>query len=199
MARVYTFYGVDLDELRRIYGSNDWTLADQLIKAQADELQNVDDRFGNDGPRAETILREIIKGECCQPESAWRMYVDVLEILCDHIGDFIEDGVGSLREHIYNPQILTSGPPVSIPVNPADGHQVGFVPHRELQFESEQIGASPKRAQRHLRLNLWALLHGKLYSEYESDAVVADDKAAYREILETALTKGVSLVAYRCF
>lgn len=77
-------YLVDLQKLRKVYGSKDTNLA-TAIEAQCAEYIARHDRRHASAPPLVDALRQVINGEARQEEFAWQ-YGYALELLCIYLG-----------------------------------------------------------------------------------------------------------------
>src|SRR5690349_6178242 len=94
MSYSHTFYALNLEQLRLIYGSKDDGFASEVLAARSQDFNFNDEFFGEEigegnFPDSKRALREIITGAFSPHEGAERMFGYVLKILCEHIGERI--------------------------------------------------------------------------------------------------------------
>jgi hypothetical protein len=197
------FYALDLDRLKAVYGSKDERLIADVLKSQAEELQNNDGFFESECesgvcPNSETALREIVNGSIAHYERAEPMFGYVLKILCEHLGEFIGGGeVAAIRDHPYKSQLLASGVPIPIPYSGEDFPEIGFLAVHEIPAEIERIDRAPQKAKRSFKLMLLSWLTRGLIGRQMTDEEAVEDMQAYRATLQAALDKGLSVVSFR--
>lgn len=66
MSYQHMFYGVDINRLKKLYGSSDEAFAADLLIAQAEAIANNDgffEDYDGDIPSSETALRDILAGK----------------------------------------------------------------------------------------------------------------------------------------
>ena len=179
MGYLHMFYGVDLERLKGIYGAKDEDFLSEMLDAQGEELEGNDEFFESeiedgDYPDSEAALREIVAGHVTH-KGAEAVYGYVLKIICEQIGEAIGDDVAAVRDHPYDSQLLSSGPPIPIPYDESDFPEIGFLAHADIPAEIERIDNAPT----------------------PDNEELAEDVDAYRATLEEALAKGVSIVSFR--
>jgi hypothetical protein len=205
------FYGLDLPQLQSLFGSKDEALLQHILQAQADALADNDGFFEDqredderedadegDFPTSETVLREIIAGTPGKVAGSEAVYGYVLKILCEHLGEMLGGGeVAAIRDHPYKSQLLASGPPIPIPINPGDFPEIGYLALADIPAEIARIDAAPRRPKTSL-LN-WGLrlVSGGVIGREMNSEDLAEDMAAYRDTLQQALDKRVSVVSFR--
>ena len=201
MGYQHMFYGVNLDRLKSIYGSNDSNFVAEVLQSKAEELEDNDaffeDRIAEGNfPNSEAALRDIVAGT---PKSngAEAMYGYVLKMICEHLGGMIGSDVYAIRDHPYASQLVASGPPIPIPFDDSDFPEIGFLALADIPAEIARIDAAPKRAKKSLRLSLLSFLTKGLVGKQMGDEEAAEDMASYRETLEEALEKKVSIISFR--
>lgn len=201
MSYQHMFYGVDLDYLKGLYGSGDDTFAAELLKAQAEEVEDNDGFFEDqiedgDFPNCETALRDILSGNTNR-EGAAAMYGYVLKIICEHIGQPIGDDVAAVRDHPYKSELVASGPPIPIPYDVSDFPEIGFLSLADIPAEIGRIDSAPKKAKKSFLLTLLSSISGGVVGRQMSDEEVVEDMDAYRTTLQEALDKKVSIMSFR--
>lgn len=197
MSYSHSFYGLNLEKLKSIYGSKDETFTREVLKARAQDIKDNDDELADeiedgDVPDSKKALREIVAGSIGQHEGAAAMFGYVLEILRRHVGQRIGDDVGSVAEHPYRSQLIASGPPIPIPVDKSDFPEIGFLALSQIPEEIKRIDETPPKAGRRVGVVLW-LLGRRKATAYE----IAQDMAAYRRTLNEALEKKLDIVSFR--
>lgn len=203
MSYSHMFYGVDLDRLKAIYGSNDDKFLTELLKVRAQEIKDNDDWFEDeikdDGfPTTKQALREIIAGSFGNYEFGEAMFGYGLQILCEHIGQRVgADDVADVAAHPYASQLVASGPPVPIPHDETDFPEIGFLSLAQIPEEINRIDAAPKKARRSFVLSIVSGLTGGRVGRQMSNDEVAADMAAYRRMLTEALDKKLAVVSFR--
>jgi hypothetical protein len=202
MSYCHMFYGLDLHRLQSLYASGDEAFVAEVLAARAEELADNDGFFDEPSdeanfPSSEMALRQIVAGSIPNYEGAEAMYGYVLKILCEHLGESIGDDVAAVREHPYKSKLLTSGPPIPIPVDPGDFPEIGYLALEDIDGEIARLDAKPPRARWSLRRWLVRKLTGGMMGRQWTDADVAADMAAYRETLVEAKDKGLSIVSFR--
>jgi hypothetical protein len=202
MGYCHMFYGLDLAQLQSVYGSGDQRLLEDILSAQAEELDESDAFFESDienktCPDSRTALREIFAGSFGKYERADPMFGYVLKILCIHLGKQIGEDVAAVRDHCYSSQLTASGPPIPIPYDKSDFPEIGFLSSADIPQEIARIDAAPKTVRRSLALTIISLLTHGAIGHQMSDEEAAEDMAAYRRTLEEALAEGISIVSFR--
>jgi len=195
------FYGVDLDRLQNIYGSNDSALIAAILQSQAEDLENNDgffeDQIAEDGfPSSEAALRQIVAGTP-RAQGAEAMYGYVLKIICEHLGEVIGADVYAVADHPYPAQLANSGPPIPIPYDNVDFPEIGFLSLSDIPKEIALIDAEPKRAKRSIRMWLLSRATRSLIRPRMNDEETAEDMQSYRETLAEALDRKLSIVSFR--
>ncbi|PHS18437.1 MAG: hypothetical protein COA78_02090 [Blastopirellula sp.] len=201
MGYMHMFYGVDLDRVQALFGSNDEAFVEDFLKAQAEELEDNDAFFEDeieegDCPSSETALREIVAGKILH-EGSPAMYGYVLKIICEHLGESIMYDVYAVSDHPYKSQLASSGPPIAIPDDPADFPDIGHLSIKDIPAELQRIDAAPQKAKKSLVLSLinWAS-KGMIARQMDDDEAI-EDMNAYRDTLKEAQSKNLSLVSFR--
>jgi hypothetical protein len=202
MSYGHMFYGVDLDRLRAVYGSQDEKLLVEVLQAQAEALENNDAFFETMGevgesPRSRDAVRAIFAGSIPHGEAAAPIYGYVLKILCEHLGKLIGDEVAAVRDHPYRSRLLDSGPPLPIPYNGEDFPEIGYLSQADILAEIQRIDTAPRRAWRSPAWILLSWLSKGIIARRMSASELREDMAAYRETLTEALAKGVAIVSFR--
>ena len=207
MGYSHMFYGLDLDRLQSVFGSGDEAFVDEVLKACAEEFSDNDEFFEEDEEEgasfnSEAALREIVAGSLGEHEGAEAVYGYVLKILCEHLGEPIGDDVAAIRDHRYDSQLVAAGPPIPIPNDECDFPEIGFLSLADIPAEIARIDKAPNRAKRRpLRIVLLVFIIKRLTGfeigrQMDSEEI-AEDMAAYRETLEEARDKGLSIVSFR--
>ncbi len=198
MSYQHMFYGVDIDRLKKLYGSGDEAFATDLLRTQAEAIADNDGFFEDyDGvPSSDTALRDILAGNTNR-EGSEAMYGYVLKIICEHIGQPIGQDVAAVRDHPYKSQLEASGPPIPIPYTRADFPEIGYLSLADIPAEIKRIEAAPRKAKKSLLLTLLSLVSGGVIGRQMSDAETAEDMEAYRATLQEALEKNLSVVSFR--
>jgi hypothetical protein len=200
MSYQHMFYGLDLGRLQSIYGSGDEAFVAEVLQAKGGDLADNDEFFRDyvdDFPTSETALREIVAGSIPKRDGTDALYGYVLRILCEHLGQSIGEDVAKVSEHPYKSRLVANGPPVPIPINPADFPEIGHLPLSEIPNEIKLLDATPRRARRSIKLAILRRLTGGIIGRQMSDDDLAEDMDAYRATLEEAQHKGVSIVSFR--
>lgn len=203
MSYTHTFYAVDLERLRDLWGSADDAFVEEVLSAQAEEIEDNDAFFEDaidedDCPDTAQAIRDLLAGKISQEKGAEAMYGYTLGILCAQLGTFAEcDDVYDVGLHPYRSKLAGSGPPLPIPVDPSDLPEVAYLDHADLADEIRSLDAGPRRAKKSVRLSLLSKLTGGLIGKQMDDDEVAQDMRAYRDALTFAQQKGLSLVSLR--
>jgi hypothetical protein len=201
MGYMHMFYGLDLERLKALFGSNDQGFVAEVLSVRRQDFESNDDFFGvgtGEGgyPSSETALREMVGGTVTHPH-AEALYGYVLKIICEHLGRRIGEDVYAIRDHPYQSQLLHSGPPIRIPYDESDFPEIGYLALADIPAEIARLDAAPRKARKSLRFMLLGLLFKGLARFQPSDEEVADDMAAYRATLVAALESQVSIVSFR--
>ena len=175
MSYSHYFYAVDLESVQGIYGSRDMKAIAALAKAK---------------PKLKPVLEAIVNGEIDDTiEPAGYGYT--LMAICESMGKQIGDDVADVRDHPYESQLACSGPPIPIPYDASNFPQIGFIAASEIKGELKLIDTSPppsgKRKTPGKRRGPAA----------QMAAAIAEDVAAYREVLQEAMELGLSIVSFR--
>lgn len=209
MSYQHMFYGVDLDRLKAIYGSNNQTLLNEILQAKAEDLEGNDDFFDyaiEDGtsPNSETALRAIFAGES-QPCEEPSLHGYVFKFLCEHVGTRFGEDVAEIQEHPYKSLLVASGPPIPIPYDRSSAPQIGHLSLQQIPDEIKRIDAAPRKAKRSFQSTVvlpilgWFVslfLKGFKFRQFDDESTV-EDMNAYRNTLQEALDKGMSIVSFR--
>ena len=197
----HMFYGLDLDKLKALFGSNDSNLTAEILRVRKRDVKDINDQFEEnqeDFLKCEHALREIVAGSFGQHEHAEAMYGYALQIICEHIGRRIGgDDVATVEDHPYASQLVAAGPPISIPYNKEDFPEIGFLSLEQIPDEIKRIDAAPLRPKRNLVLRITSLLTSGRVGRQMTKAELAEDMAAYRRTLTEALDKKVAIVSFR--
>jgi hypothetical protein len=200
MSYQHMFYGLDLGRLRSLYGSKDEAFVAEILRAKADDFARNDgffEDYGEDFPTSEQALREIVAGSIPKREGAEAMYGYVLKIICEHLGRMIGEDVACVSDHPYKSQLVAGGPPIPIPINPADFPEIGHLALADIPAEIKRLDAAPRRARRSLKIAILRKLTGGVIGREMSDDDLAEDMNAYRATLEEARKKNLSIVSFR--
>ena len=96
MGYITTAYGVDIDQLIAVKGSNDQTIQDELAP-RIKEAEGRDPFQSEDEPLTLMgALEQIIAGKIEPVPNGEHQYVYVMELLCQHMGEEL-DGQGHIR------------------------------------------------------------------------------------------------------
>ena len=202
MSYQHMFYGLDLARLQSTFGCRDEVFLEEVLEKQAEELADVDEFVGGDldeleMPTAENALREIFAGSIGDYTNAAPMFGYVLKILCTHLGQPIGTDVACVRDHPFKSQLVAAGPPIPIPYDKTDFPEIGYLSLTEIPAEIARLDQAPHRAKRSFFLTLLNRLSGGIIGRQMSDEDVIQDMQAYRETLQEALTKRLSIVSFR--
>ncbi|MEM6855646.1 MAG: hypothetical protein AAF593_14660 [Planctomycetota bacterium] len=199
MSYSHTFYAIDLERLRGLWGSDDQGFAGAFAEAMAEEIED-NDLFFEDAidedrcPDTKAALLHILAGDIPKPRGHEAMYGYTLGMLFDHLGTLIEcNDVYRVQSHPFASLLLRSGPPLPIPVDKGDFPEIGFVAKSDLDREINALDAAPRRAPR----SIWSKLTGGLVGGDMAEDELAEDMAAYREALAFCRERGQSLVSIR--
>jgi hypothetical protein len=113
------------------------------------------------------------------------------------LGGLIGSEAYAIRDHPYKSQLVASGPPIPIPYDSSDFPEIGFLALADIPKEIARIDAAPKKAKKSLRLSLLSFLTKGLVGRQMGDEEAAKGMASYRETLEEALEKKVSIISFR--
>lgn len=207
MSYAHMTYGVDLGRLKALWGSKDEALLEEILDAQADELDSNDEFFedmrdddedeededegGDEGgafPDSRTALREIVAGSIAEREGAEAVYGYVLKILCEHLGEFLDGDIAEISQHPYESRMISNGSPLPIPIDHGDFPEVYHLPLEQIPEEIRRIdeaiaaGAKPRP--------------DVTWKAMDSDELI-EDMQVYRDVLVQAQTCGLSLVSFR--
>lgn len=198
MGYSHMIYGIDLERLRGLFGSNDEAFIAEILKSQAEEFEDNDAFFEDydDCPNSETALREIIAGKIEHKDSE-AIYGYILKIICEHIGEFIGADIYAVSDHPYKSLLVHSGPPIPIPIDECDFPEIGYIAHADIPKEIAMIEAAPRKAKK--RLSNWILrklTKGMVGREMDDDEM-GEEMDHYKGILKDAKKKGLSVVSFR--
>jgi hypothetical protein len=187
MSYCHMFYGVDLDRLRAIPGSNDMALYEAII---ADEENSL-------GDDEQDALKRILAGNIKNEPHTEHLYGYALKAICNHIGEMVGEEVAAIRDHPYSSKLVANGSPIDIPVNQSDFPEIGYLDRSELEAEHRLATTTAPKAKRTL---LGFLLRkatgGAVGREMDADDV-AEDMEMYAETLQQCINKNCSLVSFR--
>ena len=118
MGYSHMFFAVDVAELKGLFGSKNDTLLDEVLKSQAEEIEDNDAFFEDqieDGnlPDTATALREIFHGNP-RIDVDGAMYGYAMKMICMHIGQPIwggENGVANVADHPYDSLVAVHANP----------------------------------------------------------------------------------------
>lgn len=180
MGYQHTFYAIDIEKLKKLFGSGDESLLEAVVKEKSEELEDNDEFFEDDiddgdCPGSAQALGEIIVLGAPSKKDCPAMYGYVLGILCDHLGEFLDEEIVCVSDHPYESRLNTSGPPVPIPYDTSDFPEIGYLSHADIPAEISRIDAAPK----------------------VDDEEIAEDIDAYRAMLEDVHSKKLGLVSLR--
>jgi hypothetical protein len=117
--------------------------------------------------------------------------------LCEHLGEMIGGDVAAVRDHPYKSKLVASGPPIPIPYDQGDFPEIGFLALADIPAEIQRIDAAPRRAKKSIVMWGLRLVSGGMVGREMNDEEVGEDMAAYREVLQQALDRGLSIVSFR--
>ena len=221
MSYFHMFFAVDLEELRRIYGSNDESFVQRVLEDCAYDLKDNDEFFEDYDdaplPSSEELLREIVAGEIQTHDQSGieAKYGYVLKVICEHIGTPVGDEVACVSDHPYDSVLTKSGPPLPIPVDEGDFPEMGYVALEDLPAEiertkvtvnedgdversAESVKLPPSFIARLLKfLGFHEAARSSHGGARFSDDDLQEDIDAYRRTLEEALQMGRSLISFR--
>jgi len=188
MGYAHLFYRVDLEGLKALFGSGQTALAREVLKKQADEVENLDLCFEDEiregsCPDTKAALQDILSGRISYPRCP-SMYGYVLKILCEQIGKSFGEEVGAVHEHPYESRLARSGPPIPIPYDPGNFPQIGFLAVAEIPAEIERIDSAPRTLKPPFR-------------SLPSDSDLVRDMEGYRKTLEEARKKRADVISFR--
>lgn len=186
MGYSHMFYGVDLDRLRAVPGSEDRTLYQKIAKDE-DSLEE-DER---------DALKRIIKGNCQHKEGTKHLYGYALKAICEEIGEMVGEDVYAIRDHPYKSQLIANGPPIDIPYDGTDFPEIGYLDQSELAAEYRLATETKPKAKRTLVGFLLRRLSGGAIGREMDAEDVAEDMEAYAATLKECMDKNVSLVSFR--
>lgn len=180
MSYQHTFYAIDVDKLVGFYGTADDSLLETVISAKREELDDNDEFFedeidGGGCPGSAQALGELLILGAPSSKEHPAMYGYVLGILCDHLGEYLEEEIVCVGDHPYESRLTTSGPPLPIPYDKGDFPEIGYLASAEIPAEIERIDAAPG----------------------VDDEELAEDISNYRALLVTAQSKGLGIVSLR--
>ncbi|PQO39237.1 hypothetical protein C5Y96_05100 [Blastopirellula marina] len=186
MSYCHMFYAVDLDQLRRIAGSQDRELYDR-IAAECDSLDGAE----------KSALKRIIQGRCEHKEGDEYLYGYALKALCEHIGEMIGDDVAAIRDHPYQSKLIANGPPIDIPYTTDDFPEIGYLAPDQLQQEYDLATKTRPKAKWTLVGFMLRKLSGGVIGREPNAEEIAEDMQAYAETLKECLDKQRGLVSFR--
>ncbi|MBD3674464.1 MAG: hypothetical protein HUJ26_13160 [Planctomycetaceae bacterium] len=186
MGYSHMFYGVDLEQLREIPGSDDRTLY-QKISGGEDSLET-DER---------DALKRIIKGNCQHEEGTKHLYGYALKAICEEIGEMVGEDVYAVRDHPYKSKLIANGAPIDIPYDGSDFPEIGYLEQSELEAEYQLATETKPRAKKTFVGFLLRRLSGGAIGREMDAEDVAEDMEAYAATLKECMDKKLSLVSFR--
>lgn len=99
-------YAVDLEQLRRVFGSRDETIRAQVEAKYKDELDDDEDPHNRDElppgtPTMRQALAEILDKDLNYLRGVWAAsYTEVLELVCAVIGETIHENLGDWHPYL---------------------------------------------------------------------------------------------------
>lgn len=189
------FYAVDVDRLRAIHGSGDESFLQEVLTAQAEELDGNDAFFdGYDLPLdSREALRRIVAGNVPvdETESA-AMYGYVLKIVCEHLGEPAGGDLYNARILPIESKLMTNGSPIPIPDDPGDFPEIGHLTREGIAEERRAVANALPPSSPHFFDNVREFTHHTL----EADDLL-EELDVYREILDDLAGTGLGTVAFR--
>lgn len=172
-------YGVDIDRLRAVFGSDDRALLDAIEAEQAADLDEneawFEDEIASGAPTLRQALEQIVAGAVTGPASAGFQYAYATEALCRRLGvrlEDTEDSLGFLDDLGFDFRLRTSRLPLPLPL-PLDFPSVGYLNTAEVVEEHARFVAAGPGGDR-----------------------VSDARAELTERLKQASEQGLGLVAF---
>jgi|SRR5215469_10420136 len=152
MGYSHTFFALDINELKAVFGSRNDALLGDILKSQKEDIEHIDALFEDeieDGevvPTTETALRQIVYGDP-QMDAEGAVYGYALKIVCRHLGQVVsggEYGVGDVSAHPYESILAKSGVPIPIP-EPSDFPMIGYLAFDQLDDEIRRATAKHEK------------------------------------------------------
>lgn len=204
MGYSHTFFALDIDKLKGIFGSKNDKLLGQILKAQKEEIDDNDAFFEEeieDGevPTTETALRQIFYGDP-QMGAEGAMYGYALKIICRQLGKIVEGGkygVADVTDHPYESLLAESGVPIPIP-EPSDFPMIGYLAFDQIDAEIARATAKHEKAASDsaelmsIMRQAIGLRRGGINAEQ-----IQEDINAYVETLTKAKQLGKGVVSFR--
>lgn len=203
------FYALDVDKLRQMYGSNNEQLLAEILKSQAEEIEDNDAFFEDDIedgelPDTATALRQIFEGNP-QMDGDGAIYGYTLKIICEHLGELVwggEYGVADVTDHPYDSIMVKSGIPIQL-TEPHDFPMIGFLPFDEIDDElalatgdHSEVASDSARQKSAFRSLANAFGLGLRHAQIDPEDI-KEDIDAYVETLEKARKSGKGVVSFR--
>lgn len=128
-----SFYSVNLEGIKKVFGSNNPELLKEIERANQDEFESSDDFFNDEieegAPTLMNALRGFFSGNVSQ-EHAWQNWY-ACELICRHLGEMHEgDDVGFISKLKF--QTPLAKPRLFLPLGtPDDFPEVSFLEFKE--------------------------------------------------------------------
>lgn len=189
------FYSVDVAKIQKLFGSADKASLDEILRKAAEELDENDEFFADyDLPiDSRTALRNLVAGEVpLEDRSLAAMYGYVLKIVCETLGEFVGSDVYHTNILPIETRLLTTGPPVPIPVDPGDFPEIGYLTAAEVEREL-QAARNPLPVD---SPHFFDRMREYTHHELDQDELL-DELEAYQEILDDLVGRGLGVIAFR--
>lgn len=154
MGQSHTFFAIDINKLKGVFGSKNDKLLRQILKSQKKEIDDNDACFEEeieDGevPATETALRQIFYGDP-QMDAEGAMYGYALKIICQQLGEIVEGGkygVADVTDHPYKSLLAKSGVPIPIP-EPRVFPMIGYLALDQIDAEIARATGEHQKTRR---------------------------------------------------
>jgi len=151
MSYTISAYVVDVDALRRVYGSHDTQLVQAIEHHFEDDIgfynEQAADLFGEETITINQALEEIIRGGCSQ-RNLWQ-YGCALEFVCQYLGEALPNdqfealggaGLGMVDDlEGVGDLIFRSTPPIPIPLLEDGIQHIGHMTYESAREQLAQL------------------------------------------------------------
>jgi hypothetical protein len=209
MGYSHTFFAIDIAELKELFGSKNDALLDEILKSQAEDIEEFDAFFESDIEEGElpdtaTALREIFYGNP-RKDADGAIYGYALKIICQHLGEQVQGGewgAANVSDHPYDSLLVKSGLPIPIP-EPNDFPDMGYLDANQIDQElalakadHTEIASDSAKSMSAFRTLMNAIGLGMKRSGINPEEI-QEDIDAYVETLEAAKKLGKGIVSFR--
>ena len=203
------FFGLDLKRLQSLFNSNNTDSLNDILNVQSERIEEHVEITAEDREEGEAwislskAIQDIVNGDFQTDPDDYFIYGEALSVICEYCGQVLNDGAvdyGDVREHYYDSELGSSGPPIPIPSLPPDSGGYPIIGHLfldDIPKEIARIDAVPPRPSS-TKSSSWLDFFdkkGRKNREWR-DECTAEDTANYRAILVAAKEKNLSVVSF---